>query len=159
MYLTGTETKLTEEGAECSRVIPAGTLILTNSGATLGVPKLLSISGCANDGIVALLNLRSNASKQFLYYYLSSLTRNLRDRIKQGSGQPNLNTDIIKSLVVPWPERTEQDAIATYLEVETAKLDALVSKVEEAIDRLQEYRVALISAAITGKIDLREAAA
>ena len=39
--------------------------------------------------------------------------------------------------------------------VEVPKLDALVEKVEEAVERLQEYRTALITAAVIGKIDLR----
>ena len=51
---------------------------------------------------------------------------------------------------------TEQAAIAAYLDEETAKLDALVGKVEGAVERLQEYRTALIiTAAVTGKIDVR----
>ena len=44
------------------------------------------------------------------------------------------------------------------LDRETVKIDALVAKVREAIDRLKELRSALISAAVTGKIDVREAA-
>jgi type I restriction enzyme, S subunit len=160
MYLASTQTMLTRDGAERSRVIPNGTLVLTNSGATLGVPKILSITGCANDGIVAFLNLRRDASKQFLYYYLSSLTENLRDRIKQGSGQPNLNTEIIKALAVPWPPtKSEQDAIAAYLAGETTKLYALVAEIEAATENLYEYRTALITAAVTGKIDVRGAVA
>lgn len=53
----------------------------------------------------------------------------------------------------------EQRTIADYLDNETAKIDALVSKVGEAIDRLKELRSALISAAVTSKIDMRETAA
>ena len=154
-FLTGTETMLTEEGAANSRTIRSGTLVLTNSGATLGVPKILAVTGCANDGIVAFEGLSKAANKFFLYCYLRSLTENLRDRIKQGSGQPNLNTDIVKALGVPFPPLPEQAAIAAYLDGETAKLDALVGKVEEAVERLQEYRTALITAAVTGKIDVR----
>ena len=48
-------------------------------------------------------------------------------------------------------------AIAAYLDAETAKLDALVGKVEAAVERLQEHRAALITAAVTGKIDVRSA--
>jgi type I restriction enzyme, S subunit len=94
-------------------------------------------------------------NKFFLSYYLRSLTENLRDRIKQGSGQPNLNTDIVKSLGIPFRPLPEQAAIAAHLDEETAKLDALVGKVEEAAERLQEYRTALITAAVTGKINVR----
>ena len=54
--------------------------------------------------------------------------------------------------IAPLPEQT---AIAAFLDKETAKLDALVAKVETAIERLQEYRTALITAAVTGKIDVR----
>jgi type I restriction enzyme S subunit len=57
-------------------------------------------------------------------------------------------------LLPPLPEQAD---IAAYLDAETAKLDALVRKVEEAVERLQEYRIALITAAVTGKIDVREA--
>ena len=53
----------------------------------------------------------------------------------------------------------EQRAISTFLDRETAKIDALIAKVREVIDRLKELRTALISAAVTGKIDVREAAA
>ncbi len=53
------------------------------------------------------------------------------------------------------PPINEQKAIVEYLRAETAKLDALVRKAEEAIERLQEYRTALITAAVTRKIDVR----
>ena len=53
---------------------------------------------------------------------------------------------------------TKQRAIATYLDRETVKIDNLIAKVGEAMDRLKEFRTALISAAVTGKIDVREAA-
>lgn len=49
----------------------------------------------------------------------------------------------------------EQNAIATYLNRETAKIDKLVELIETAIARLQEYRTALVTAAVTGKIDVR----
>lgn len=159
VYLETTESMLTEEGATCSRTIKSGTLVITNSGATLGVPKILKITGCANDGIVAFESLSDKADIYFLYYFLSSLTHDLRNRLKQGGGQPNLNTDLIKAIFTPFPDKAEQIAIATYLDRETQKIDRLLAKVEAAIQRLQEYRTALITAAVTGKIDVRGVAA
>jgi len=70
--------------------------------------------------------------------------------------QPSLRFDDLDKFRVPLPPPEEQTAIAAYLDEETAKLDALVAKVETAIERLQEYRTALITAAVTGKIDARE---
>lgn len=55
------------------------------------------------------------------------------------------------------PPLLEQRAIATFLDRETTKLDQMAAKVEEAIERLQEYRAALITAAVTGRIDVRGA--
>ena len=60
-------------------------------------------------------------------------------------------------MTVALPPLPEQRAIAAYLDRETARIDALVAKVEEAIARLQEYRAALITAAVTGRIDVRAA--
>ena len=54
------------------------------------------------------------------------------------------------------PPRVEQRSIADFLDRETARIDALVLKVCAAVERLEELRTALISAAVTGKIDVRE---
>ena len=54
------------------------------------------------------------------------------------------------------PSLPEQRAIAAFLDRETARIDALVAKIHDAIDHLKELRAALISAAVTGKIDVRE---
>ena len=60
------------------------------------------------------------------------------------------------AVVVPPRWGSEPKAIAAYLDLETAKLDALMAKVEDAIERLQEYRTVLITATVTGKIDVRK---
>jgi type I restriction enzyme S subunit len=74
-----------------------------------------------------------------------------------GSTAPHVNVETICNYWLTEPPLPEQAAIAAYLDLETAKLDALVGKVEEAVERLQEYRTALITAAVTGKIDVRMA--
>ena len=58
-----------------------------------------------------------------------------------------------------WPEPQEQATIADFLDREMAKIDALVAKIETAVDRLREYRIALITTAVTGKIDVRDSVA
>ena len=60
---------------------------------------------------------------------------------------------------VPLPPSTGQSGIAAFLDQETANIDDLIAKIREAIERLKELRAALISAAVTGRIDVREAAA
>ena len=62
------------------------------------------------------------------------------------------------SLATPFvgPPIAEQLGIATFLDSEAAKVDTLIAKIREGIEKLKEYRTALISAAVTGKIDVRE---
>ena len=62
-------------------------------------------------------------------------------------------------MIVPLAAISEQQAIADFLDHETAKIDRMVTKVETVIERLKEYRTALINAAVTGKIDVRGQAA
>ena len=60
---------------------------------------------------------------------------------------------------LPLPLIAEQRAIADYLDQKTARIDALSERAETAIERLNEYRTALITATVTGKIDVRESGA
>jgi type I restriction enzyme S subunit len=62
----------------------------------------------------------------------------------------------IREFVIPLPPLPEQHAIATFLDTETSRLDLLTTEAQRAIDLLQERRTALISAAVTGQIDVRE---
>jgi len=73
-----------------------------------------------------------------------------------GATIKGVNIRDLKRASIPVPTRAEQKAVAAFLERETGKIDVLVVKVSEVIDRLKELRIALISAAVTGKIDVRE---
>jgi restriction endonuclease S subunit len=73
-----------------------------------------------------------------------------------GSAQPKLTSDNLGSILLPVPPLPEQNLISSFLDRETSKLDALISKVEQAIVTLKEYRTALISAAVTGKIKVKD---
>jgi type I restriction enzyme, S subunit len=81
--------------------------------------------------------------------YRAFIDGTTRDKLTQGD---------MNAIPIQCPDLTEQRAIAAFLDRETGRIDALVAKVRDAIDRLKELRTALISAAVTGKIDVREAA-
>jgi type I restriction enzyme S subunit len=153
IYLTKTETFLTKKGSIQCRVFSAGTLLLSNSGATLGVPSILSINANANDGVVGFENLKIDS--EYAYFYLSSLTDGLRERIKQGSGQPNLNTDIVKDLSIPLPPSDEIEQLVAFIHKMRSHYTKLESKAKQGIILLGERKTALISAAVTGKIDVQ----
>jgi type I restriction enzyme S subunit len=97
----------------------------------------------------------------FLFYVtISHAYRKLGEAEMYGAGgQKRVPPAYARNFRMPIPPFSEQQAIANFLDRETAKIDQLVAKVEDAIARLQEYRSALITAAVTGKIDVRGVAA
>ena len=129
-----TESFLTEEGSKLSRVLEKGTLILSNSGATLGVAKVLGLKCCAIDGIAAFIDWDlSQVNVNYALHFLNSQTNFFRDVIAPGNGQPNLNTELIGTTSIPLPPLREQTAIAQLLNTwdnAIAKTQALISQKE-----------------------------
>jgi type I restriction enzyme, S subunit len=142
-------------------ILRKGDLVIVQTGGCTGevaiVPGEFEGSNCH-----ALIILKSAENRGYnpylLYVMISEYGRQSLESVQTGALHPHLNSTIICDIVVPSPPLTEQVAIAAYLDIESAKLDALVAKIEAAIERLQEHRTALISAAVTGKIDVREPA-
>lgn len=158
LYLTEVTEYLTPLGAAASQQFRRGTVIFSNSGATLGVPKILAIDCCANDGVVAFRELDQQVSPEFLFFFLSTTTERLRTEMKQGGGQPNLNTDIVKNIGFAVPPLEEQKAIVMSIQLQTARFNDLINAAQQGVAFLHERRTALISAAVTGQIDVRSIA-
>ena len=74
-----------------------------------------------------------------------------------GATIKGINIRDLKRVLIPVPSKCEQERIAGCLDTATARTSALAGKVHEAIEHLREFRATLISAAVTGKIDVREA--
>ncbi|WP_429169018.1 restriction endonuclease subunit S, partial [Aeromonas rivipollensis] len=149
MYVVDTATKLTELGSLRSRVLNEDTLIISNSGATLGVAKILKIKCCANDGVAALVN-QCLGNKVFLAHYINTQTKKLQEQIATGNGQPNLNTDLIRAIPVPFPREAEQAAIANVL----SDTDALIAGLEQLIAKKQAIKTAAMQQLLTGRTRL-----
>lgn len=149
-YLEAVSLFVTEAGKAASRYIEPGTLLFTNSGATLGVPKITNIGGCINDGSVALLDVEE-PTKSFLYFFLLTQTERLR-MLNQGAAQPNLNTGIVKDIVVPLPPIEEQarivELLVQALEVEDMKPTDIDGCRNEAV----RLRQSILAAAFRGEL-------
>jgi type I restriction enzyme S subunit len=133
LYLTDVSELLTPLGAEASQRFERGTVIFSNSGATLGVPKILAIDCCANDGVLAFKSLDQQVHREFLYFFLSTTTERLRTEMKQGGGQPNLNTDIVKNIGVAVPSLNEQIAIVSAVRQQTARFNDLICEAQRGV--------------------------
>lgn len=98
---------------------------------------------------------RKEVDPRWLVALLQSMSLNT---YSQSAAQPGLAVETIGAIHAPQPSQPEQRAIAAFLDRRTARADALIAKILKAIERLKEFRTALISAAVTGKIDVREQA-
>ena len=101
----------------------------------------------------------AGAAPAFVHYW--SNTPNYRAQVKvvcagTSSSMQNLSQDDFRCFFLAVPSVREQNAITAFLECETAKFDRLMSEAQGASILLQERRTALISAAVTGKIDVRD---
>lgn len=136
-----------------------GDLLFARSGATVGKTFLYRASWgiCAYAGYLIRARLKkSDAVPAFVRYFTASTNywQWLSSALIQATIQ-NVSAERYADLWLPVPLLYEQLAIAEYLDRETATIDQMVAKVELAIERLQEYRTALVTAAVTGKIDVR----
>ncbi len=149
LRVTDTAGFLTEEGAKHSRTLERGTLIIANSGATLGLAKVLNVTCCANDGIAAILN-QTAGDKEFVCHYINSRTKHLREVVATGNGQPNLNTTLIREMPIPFPPPSEQRAIAAAL----SDVDALLAKLDALIAKKRDIKQAAMQQLLTGQTRL-----
>ena len=149
-YVYVAQNSIKEAGLSRTRMIEADTLLLTNSGATLGVPKISTFPTTINDGIAAFLFL-PNDIKLYVYWFLKSKTNSFRC-IDQGAAQPNLNTDLIKAEQIPLPPLAEQKRIVNEVEKWFALIDALESNEGDLLKAIDKARSKILDLAIHGKL-------
>ena len=121
-------------------------------GATAVVPPECVGGNCAS----VMLIRRGHFNSDWLCFVMNArLIQYQIEIVEYGAAQPQFNISHAVNFWAPTPPRSEQDAIVAHLKSELAKLDTLTAEAQRAIDLLQERRTALISAAVTGQIDVR----
>ena len=128
-------------------------LAIGRVGALCGNVHEINFPAWITDNALILSVQHNSFVLKYLAYTLRA--RNLNE-IADKTAQPLITGSKLRGEFSPMPPLLEQTAIATYLDRETQKIDRLQAKVATAIERLKEYRTALITAAVTGKIDVRE---
>lgn len=130
--------------------IDSGTIIIGRVGARCGCVKLVDEPAWATDN--ALICTTSLNPK-----YLSTLLEaaNL-NRLNESNAQPLITSTKVKNLVVSLPPIPEQKAIADFLDAKTAKIDETIAELEAQLKDLADYKQAVITEAVTGKVDVRE---
>ena len=136
-----------------SRPKAKGPGLVTGRYGTIGEFYLVTDDYWPLNTTLYSIDLRGNEPRflQALLRHLSPLF--LLHAVK--SAVPGVDRNDVHPITTVVPPVAEQAAIAEFLERKISKIDAVVAKVEAAIERLQEYRTALITAVVTGKFDVR----
>lgn len=140
-----------------------GDLIVTKTsgsfkhvGKTTLVDNEVAEGGYGFGNFMQMLRLKSTMIPKFLWWFMR--TDQARSWINlvatTSTGLMNLNGSTLGRMEVPLPSLVEQREIADHLDRETATIDALIAKAERFIELAQERRAALITAAVTGQIEI-----
>ena len=131
-----------------------GDLLFVKTGSTIGKVAIATESEekkTINPQLVVFKKVRIN--RLFLYYYMISnaFLFQVKSSVVGGS-TPALNQNKLGSFKVFIPQSKEQDQIVEFLKQETQKIDSTIQKIEQSIALMQEYKTALISNVVTGKV-------
>jgi type I restriction enzyme S subunit len=138
--------------------LKGGELLIVKVGATIGKVGLVpaDFTEATINPNLMLARSKKAESKYFFYFLHAKAMQAIIGLEKMAGAQDAINQEFISNLSILFPPIPEQSEIAEYLDRETDKIDRLVDRVEQSIDNLKEYRTALISTAVTGKIDVRK---
>jgi type I restriction enzyme S subunit len=133
------------------RIYPVGTVLFAMYGATIGRVAILGRPATVNQAVCALAN-PTVLDARFTFYCLQA-SRDVLNALASGGGQPNLNAEKVREHRVPCPDSGAQRAIASFLDRETMRLDALVAAKQRVLDLLAEKRRAIIATAVRRGLD------
>ena len=136
-----------------ARMLPEGTVILSRD-ATVGRAAILGRPMATSQHFVNW-TCRPELMPEYLLRAFRGPMQQEFQRLVMGSTLSTIGMPDVNSFRVPLPPVREQEQIVSVVRKECGRIDALIAQIERAIDRLREYRIALISAAVTGKIDVR----
>lgn len=105
----------------------------------------------------AVLKPRINLNVRWMYYLIlqSRFIEHFQSLIDGTGQQPNISSEDIANINIPLPPLKEQEIIINEIESKTREIQRIVSKTEEEIELLKEYKMSLISEVVTGKVDVR----
>lgn len=135
-----------------------GDIFMIKSGATTGITAIVETDIDFNIwSPLAVIRCNEKSHPYFVLNFMRSYNFQEAVALNWSFGtQQNIGMGVIENLSVTVPPIEEQTTIANFLDRETSKIDMIVNEVNHSIDLLKEHRSALISAAVTGKIDVRD---
>jgi len=135
------------------KLFPAGSLVMAMYGATIGKTGIIKFDTTTNQACCVFCE-GDIIDLKFLQYWFLAKKENIIN-LAIGGGQPNISQNILKDIRVNCPSMSEQLNIVKYLDLRTNEVDLIVSKANQEIELIKEYKTALISEVVTGKVDVR----
>ncbi len=142
--------------------VPAGSVLvaITGQGKTRGMAAVLGIEATINQHVAYIACSRSPVSAEFLQLVLTAAYPELRALSDDsGSTKGALTCDDLKRFKIPIPPPDEQQQLLNRTRALTRDLSASTSKLGREVELMLEYRIRLASDVVTGKVDVRAAAA
>ena len=139
-------------------LVPVGAVLIVVRGMILAhsFPTAVTEAPVTINQDMKALRCGDHLTTEFLFWCLTGFSKVLSNMAQESAhGTRKMETDTLKKLRLSVPPIVEQQAITRHLEARLGQLDQLAMATEQTIARLTEYRSALITAATTGKIDLR----
>ena len=144
---------------ECALpIVKPGSVLMaiTGEGKTRGMVTITEIEATINQHVAFIEPRGSELLPTFLHDWLSANYSRLRhDSADWGSTKAAITCGDIRGYPLPLPPFDEQEEICQFIDKKSWLIDGLIASANENVDLLQERRSALISAAVTGKIDVR----
>lgn len=135
-----------------ARLLPAGVVVFSRD-ATVGLCAITEVPMAVSQHFVAYI-CGEQITGKYLLFVLKAMNQHLQS-LQTGSTIVTIGMPEVRGLICPLPTKGEQASIVAHIDSVTAKIDRMLANAEIAITRLTEYRSALITAATTGKIDVR----
>ncbi len=157
LELTDSKKKITNYAVEKSgmKVFPKHSILLVGIGATVGKMGIAKCSGTSNQQINAIIVKEDQLNPYFALYFLLSVKAAII-RLANAATLPIFNQTQTKEFEIFIPEIAEQTAIVHHIETETTRINAKIAKTKKIIALQKEYRTALISEVVTGKIKVTQ---
>jgi len=156
--LTSVEVYITEQALQdtACKVLPPGTVMVAMYGGdgTVGKNGLLGIPAAINQAVCGLLPSDS-VFPEFMFRFIQFFRPFWMVGAESSRKDPNISQERVRNAPVLLPPMEEQLAIVEFLRLQSDRFDALSAEAQRAVELLRERRSALISAAVTGKIDVR----
>lgn len=153
-YVTETAEKVSALGLanSAARLLPKGTVMLSRT-ASVGFSAIMGVDMATTQDFVNWV-CGARLLPEYLLYVFRAMKPEF-ERLVMGSTHQTIYMPDVGRMVCPVPPIDEQREIVTHIRRANARVDRLVAKTQALIDRLREYRAALITAAVTGQIDVR----